>query len=228
MFSEKAFQIAFVVSLCTHGVILFQNPHFNLGILPKQNKKTVLEVSYLKGARLAREYPKVALPKNDPYIDLSAKVITTKMNPAPFIDKENIFKPNNQAAARSNLFTKPVFGKPDIIAVRKKISLPPVNLEKINNPSYISYYQIVREKIRRAAYQNYTRSEVGDVYLSFLILAQGSLKTVRLVEEKSSPSPYLREIALRSIKEASPFPNFPKELDYPELSFNVVISFEIE
>ncbi len=205
-----------------------QNPNFSLGIMPKQNKKSMLEVSYVKSARPAKEYPKVTLPKNDPYIDLSAKVITTKMNPAPFVDKEKLFKTPTEAITRSNLFTKPALGKPDIIAVRKKISLPPVNLEKINNPSYISYYQIVREKIRRAAYQNYSRSEVGDVYLSFLILEGGSLKTVRLVEEKSSPSPYLREIALRSIKEASPFPNFPKELDYPQLSFNVVISFEIE
>jgi TonB family protein len=66
------------------------------------------------------------------------------------------------------------------------------------------------------------------VYLSFIISTEGYLREVRLVEEKSSFSPYLREIALRSIKEASPFPDFPKELDYPQLTFNVVISFEIE
>ena len=42
-----------------------------------------------------------------------------------------------------------------------------------------------------------------------------------------SGNPYLRDIALRSIK-ASSFPNFPKELDYLQLTFNVVISFEIE
>jgi len=32
---------------------------------------------------------------------------------------------------------------------------------------------------------------------------------------------------LRSIKDANPFPPFPKDLNYPELTFNVVISFEV-
>ena len=139
-----------------------------------------------------------------------------------------VIRKSREIISQKYAFTKPAFVKPDIIAVKKKITLPPIDLDKINNPSYISYYQIVREKIRRAAYQNYTRAEVGEAYLSFLISSDGSLKAMHLIEEKSSPSVYLKEISLRSIKEASPFPNFPKELDYPQLSFNVVISFEIE
>jgi len=87
---------------------------------------------------------------------------------------------------------------------------------------------MVREKIRRAAYQNYSRIDTGEVFLSFIISNDGYVRDTNLVEEKSSTNFYLREIALRSIKEASPFPNFPKELDYPQLSFNVVISFEVE
>ena len=106
--------------------------------------------------------------------------------------------------------------------------MPPVDLDKINNPSYVSYYQIVREKIRRAAYQNYTHTDTGEVYVTFVISNDGYLKASRLVEEKTTAAAYLHDIALKSVKEASPFPNFPKELDYPELSFNVVISFEIE
>jgi len=43
-----------------------------------------------------------------------------------------------------------------------------------------------------------------------------------VVEGKSAASPYLKEIALKSVRDASPFPNFPKELDYEKLSFNVV------
>jgi len=35
-------------------------------------------------------------------------------------------------------------------------------------------------------------------------------------------------VAEKSIFDASPFPAFPKDLDYPELSFNVIISFQIE
>jgi TonB family protein len=128
---------------------------------------------------------------------------------------------------REALITKPAISKPDIISVKKRISLPPVDLDKINNPSYVSYYQIVREKIRRAAYQNYTRTEEGEVYLSFVITNDGYIKEIRVVEERSSSNPYLLGVSVKSIKNAAPFPNFPKELDYQQLSFNVVISYEI-
>jgi TonB family protein len=103
-----------------------------------------------------------------------------------------------------------------------------MDLDKINNPSYIGYYQIVREKIKRSAYQNYTGTEIGEVTVSFIVSSDGYLRDLRLVEEKSSSTEYLRETALRSIKDASPFPEFPKELDYPQLSFNLAITFEIE
>jgi len=66
------------------------------------------------------------------------------------------------------------------------------------------------------------------VYLSFVISRDGSLEEARMVQERSSPNTYLQDTALKSIKEASPFPAFPKELEYPRLSFNVVISFEVE
>ena len=228
MFSDKAFTITLALSVITHGIILFQNPNLNLSIFPKDKKEPVLEVSYVKSPQETKEYSKTTLSKKEPFLRLSSKITANKTNPPPFIDRESIFKKNREIISQKYVFTKPAFAKPDIIAVKKKITLPPIDLDKINNPSYISYYQIVREKIRRAAYQNYTRAEVGEAYLSFLIFSDGSLKAVQLIEEKSSPSTYLKEIALRSIKEASPFPNFPKELDYPQLSFNVVISFEIE
>ena len=125
-------------------------------------------------------------------------------------------------------FAKPSAARLDILAIKKKITLPPIEMNKINNPSYISYYQIVREKIKRAAYQNYTCRETGEITISFVISSDGILKDLRLLEERSSASEYLREIALRSVKDASPFPNFPKELDYPRLSFNLAITFEIE
>ncbi|MCX5713606.1 MAG: energy transducer TonB [Candidatus Omnitrophica bacterium] len=128
---------------------------------------------------------------------------------------------------REPVMLKPTVSKPDIIAVKKKITLPPIDLDKINNPSYVSYYQIVREKIRRTAYQNYTRTEQGEVFLSFVISSDGYIKEIRVVEDKSSSNPYLLETSVKSIKGAAPFPNFPKELDYQQLSFNVVISYEV-
>lgn len=112
-------------------------------------------------------------------------------------------------------------------ALKKRITLPPVKSEKMKNPVYNSYYQIVREKIRNRAYNHYSRFETGDVYLTFVVTSDGRLREVKLIEEKSRAGGYLKEIALRSIRDSSPFSAFPSSLQFPELSFNVVISFEV-
>jgi len=226
MFSDRLFKIAFVVSSLVHALILAQSP--NLKFLPSAKKEGTVQVRYIKAPKRPAEEKKVSLTKTEAFLKLSSKITADKRMPPPFIDAQGVFNKKTQGALLKPDFQKPAFVRPDITALKKKISMPAIGLDKINNPSYISYYQIVREKIRRAAYQNYSRSETGEVYLSFIISSDGYLKDTRLSEERSSSSPYLRGIALRSVKDASPFPNFPKELDYPQLSFNIVISFEIE
>ncbi|MBM3246395.1 MAG: TonB family protein [Candidatus Omnitrophica bacterium] len=229
MYSEKVFQITLLVSAITHGVILFQNGVLNLA--PNQKKENKIELSYIiKEPEKKLEPIKAATPapKREPFLKLAPNVTAEKRTPPPFVDNQDFFKKLAGNIPPKPAVIKPDFAKPDIIAIKKKITLPPIASEKINNPSYMNYYQLVREKIKRCAYQNYSRSEEGEAYLSFIISDDGLLRETRLSEEKSSPSPYLRRIALESVKDASPFPNFPKELDYPQLSFNVIISFEIE
>ncbi len=152
--------------------------------------------------------------------------IAEKRNQLLSIDKQA--SKSRENALKGPLLTKSYLKKPEIVSVKKKISFLSVDKEKTHNPTYTSYYQVVREKIKHAAYQGYTRTEMGEVYLSFVISSDGDLKQMRIVDEKSSFSPYLRDIALKSVKHAGPFPKFPKELDYPQLSFNVIVSFEIE
>lgn len=230
MFSDNLFQAALVISLIFHGIILLQNPNFNL--IPKGDKTEKLEISYVNNAKQKIEIErsrKSQNPKQEPFFKIPQVITASKKTPPPFIDKQELFnKINVKNISSQASFIKPALAKPDIIAVKKKITLPAVNINKSANPSYMSYYQLVREKIRRAAYQNYTRTEMGEVYLSFSVSNDGYMREIRIVEEKSSPNPYLKETALKSVKDASPFPNFPKELDYPQLSFNVIVSFEVE
>jgi len=227
MFSDRVFRITFFISLLTHGMLLGRNPGLN--ILPQLTKKEQqVELIYVKPKEELRSTQKIQNRRREALLKLPQRITADKRIPPPFIDRESIFKANKAITAHDPVFAKPVLIRPDIIAIKKKITLPALDMNNINDSSYISYYQIVREKIKRAAYQNYTRTETGEIYLSFLISSDGYLRDVRFVAEKSSPSPYLKDIATRSIKNASPFPNFPKELDYQTLSFNVVISFEIE
>ncbi|MGA2774801.1 MAG: energy transducer TonB [Candidatus Omnitrophota bacterium] len=233
MYLERLLIATLVISTAVHIAVLSQNTSFSLSPFFSK-KETKIEVTYLKPRVIKEKRPSLnirpVLPnKSEPFLKIPSKITVDNRVPPAYLDKEKFFnQEEKQFNLRDSALMKPALVKLDVISIRKKISLPPVDLDKINNPSYISYYQIVREKIRRAAYQNYIHADTGEVYITFVISNDGYLRESRLVAEKSTAAGYLREIALKSVKDASPFPNFPKELDYRELSFNVVISFEIE
>ncbi|MDD5561307.1 MAG: hypothetical protein PHT50_04160 [Candidatus Omnitrophica bacterium] len=234
MHSNRLLVFAFTASILSHGVLLLQSPSMN-PFVPAP-KEQMIKVRYLKKEELkprpqAKQKPEKPLNKPDPFLRLDAKIVKSAMDksiPPPYIEREELSRGPKALSNKSPELAKPSFSSPDIIAIKKRITLPEIEMARIDNPSYISYYQIVREKIRRSAYQNYTHNETGEVYISFIISNQGFLKAVHLVEARTSASDYLKTIALRSVKDASPFPSFPKELDYPQLSFNIIISFEIE
>lgn len=229
MILNRNLQVGLILSLVVHGVVLSQGAALN--IFPGLHDKEEIKVSYVKNPQNLKSPPKYrpATGKREPFIKLPQNAQIVKQVPAPLANKDIFSTPAKQSIQRRDILSlKPTVAAPDVIAIKKKISLPPVGLDKINNPSYVSYYQIVREKIKRAAYQVHTKQETGEVYITFMISNDGYLKDVKLVEEKTQAATYLKAIALKSVKDASPFPNFPKDLDYPQLSFNVVISFEIE
>lgn len=94
------------------------------------------------------------------------------------------------------------------------------------NPAYMDYYRLVREKIRTNAYQNYNTRKKGEVTITFLVLKNGTLKAIKL-DPKSVRSKRLRNIALKSIRQSAPFPDFPRELKkYSHLKFNISIYFK--
>jgi hypothetical protein len=112
---------------------------------------------------------------------------------------------------------------------KKSISLINIPGETFKSPEYKSYYQIIREKIKREAYAHYKNLEEGEVFLSFILASDGSVKDLIVNNQKTTASPSLIDIANRSVKESSPFPGFPEKLKTnPQLSFNVIISFEFK
>jgi outer membrane biosynthesis protein TonB len=248
MISDRLLRFTLVVSLLAHGAIILPRANFNpFTPAPKVQE---IAVRYIKENPAVKSLPRNSpelgrqklMPGSEPFLKLDSKIGASNKIPPPYIEQENssggsrvlsngsesrAFLPNSLSQKPTGI-SKPTFMNSQVLAIKRKISLPAIEMAKINNPSYISYYQIVREKIRRSAYQNYTHNETGEVYASFIITNDGYIKDVRLAEEKTAANDYLKNIALRSIRDASPFPNFPKELDYPQLSFNIIISFEIE
>lgn len=227
MLSSRNFQLALIFSLIAHSALVIRYPALNILNLTK--KPEMIKISYMKNPPQLTEAQKKMSFKKTPHVKLPSQINSFEKKNLIFTGNKEILVPSSRPSLpKEQPAIKPTILRPDIMAIKKKITLPPVETGKLDNPTYVSYYQFVREKIRRAAYQNYSRSETGEIYIAFVISSSGVLKDVRLVEEKSSPKYYLKETALRSVRDASPFPAFPKDLDYPQLSFNVIISFEIE
>lgn len=226
MVLNNPFLTAIIISLLVHAFILFQHMNFNL--FGKKINDKQFEIVYVNPSREDKQSAKLvkrsSVKKNIPLkLSSRAELLNT-----PILVNREALKRTGEVLQRKPAFVKPPLDKPETSAFVKKIDFKVTDSDKTNNPLYLSYYQLIREKIRRAAYQNYNRDASGEVYLSFVISQEGGIKDVRIIDEKSSTNPYLKRIALESVQDASPFPNFPKELDYPQLSFNVVVSFELE
>ena len=111
--------------------------------------------------------------------------------------------------------------------VKKIISMPNIPGEVFKSPEHKDYYYIIREKIRRKVYSHFNKLEKGEVMLTFSLYKDGSLKELSVNNEKSFGSIYLRSIAAKSVREAAPFPPFPKALqENDKLTFTVTFKFE--
>ncbi len=92
---------------------------------------------------------------------------------------------------------------------------------------YISYYQLIREKIRRSLKSRY-RSYYGegDVGLIFTLSSNGTLISSTVDPSVSTHESALVNAAIQSLKDAAPFARFPKALTLPRMSFTVTVSFK--
>ena len=221
---QKVFYFALLTSALVHicGVIVLSIIY--LPELPKSLKK--VEVSYLK---------------------IKAKTVPQpSLNPSPAIKGEkistrsDIFEPKEKISSdlvkdiikysdKGNTYQKEPL-KVKLLDTKRTISVPVLKSEKITNPKYLSYTDKIRQKIKERAYGyvDHPDFESGEVYLAFVLLSNGSLKEVQIIEEKTKAENFLKTVGVRSIRESEPFPTFPKDLDYPELPFNIVVSFELK
>lgn len=215
------FRYAIIVSIALHSGLIIQFSFWHPKIIPATFPK--VEINYInvkfqaastpeaaKSQRMIKavhKHEKVLMP--DPKTDIPSVKDLSKLNGEKlFTDKKPLQLPEAQ--------------------MKHSVSIPVFKVEKINNPFYQNYYQSIRSVIRERAYANYSELGSGEVYLTFVILSDGRLKIVKLIPEKTTANDHLQKISLKSIQESNPFPPFPKDLTYPELTFNIVIAFELE
>lgn len=90
-----------------------------------------------------------------------------------------------------------------------------------NNPGYMSYYNAISGRLSRIGRKFYTVKESGEVRLVFLISKKGEV----LHAEATSESPALRDLALKIIHDASPFPAVPLEFQRDTVPFSISMQF---
>lgn len=220
LYSEDFLYMALIISLAVHlsiggGSLLVKDKSANLV------KKKKMEVLYKAPEKESQPKLKKDKPAEKP-VEHEKLSLRDSLSTAALV-KEHIEKP-----ASLKVYERvPEKVKSFNMAAKKTVSVPALQSEKINNPSYANYYSLVRARIKQRALFNYSEYYAGEVYLTFILTSDGNLKEVQIIEAKTTGGQYLRTIGLKSIKEATPFPPFPKELRYPELTFNVVISFQV-
>jgi len=213
---NRSVNISLLISMACHFVLIFYLPSNKL--LGPEDILKPLEVSYYKVPFAQRVTTKpTAIKRLDAQPAATKKIIkrTKKLIPP----KQNLKQESIIKKERTVIRHQPT-EKVEVIQQKQNSQLQ-------NQPSYINYFESVREKIKTIAKRNcpgYFRN--SEVLLNFVVLSNGRLKQAKILEDSTNAGNRLRNIAIRSIREASPFSSFPEDIDLPELEFKLVISFQ--
>lgn len=225
---KDIFILCVIISLLLHAAFLSLMP-YRAPLKSLMPKKRVIEIAYQ--GNLNQKQPlknqKDIEKKEEP--EQKEKKPIIRPLPKPNIVESFIKNQISKSKEALQVVKNPFVKKEEEPKVKKTVNLPDIPGEVFKSPDYKNYYHIVREKIRKLAYQNYKQLEEGEVAVTFRLDPQGKLLEAEINDNKSVKSTYLREIALRSVKNASPYPEFPPKLqNQKKLSFNVIISFELK
>ncbi len=204
---KSYFPLALVISLGVHIVIIGGLPHFPLSSFKKSPLKSP-ETKFIEVKKKEINPPKKIFSKiAPPYLDVKKELFST-------------------SETKNNSFRK-IKLKNDILLNPKELILTKTKQDLDSYPPYMNYYEKIRERIKKIAYENFNVNSSGKVFLNFTINNSGNLIAIYLDEKNSSAPQILKRIAKDSIEKSSPFPKFPKELEkFNTLTFNLSIQFK--
>jgi len=111
------------------------------------------------------------------------------------------------------------------IAVKKTAPPPRTMTLDTKKMSPETYYKYIRHRVLKTARENYPRSGIsGDVYIAFSLDSTGNLVGTPKILAAADSS--LKALAIKSVKDAAPFPAFPESISEPVETFNIVISYK--
>ena len=236
MFENKSFQLAVLISMLLHFAIFISAPY--VGVLPQKEHFEPIKVTYFKEKIKEKELPKKLvgqkpesqllppmLPEALPEVR-KEDMLNPPLEPQPLVKPEQVRKENPTVETIGPGRTRAVIqdkGKKFEAVVNEET-------DSGKKATYIGYYRLVREKIRYYADRNYIKegsASQGEVFLSFVVTSKGELIRIMIMDNRSARDLLLRDIAINSVRDASPFPVFPQGMNQYQITFNVIISFEL-
>lgn len=205
------FRSALVISIAVHMAIFLPLSGLNKQLV-KERKDMVIDYVTVK-EEVRKE---VIIKERPPVAVIRQQAVET---PKVEIEKQIKATPQNKQDALRNNLTGKSRENPRELAKKQA--------EVRKTQDYISYYQLIREKIRRNLKDNYHNYYAeGDVELIFVLNSDGTLASLEIENAKTTGSSALCSIATQSVKESAPFAPFPKPLRLPRMAFSLVISFQ--
>ncbi len=201
---------AFYASLAIHGILFTA-----LGAGIRGPQETTIEITYDKGASVSvpkEQAPppapvKAALPKAQKAVLREPKGVSVSPRRAQQNNPKKI-KKQSKGAVRSSgdLMLDPKKGK-----------------------VFSEYFNLVREAIRRSVAEKKREgaaSEGATVTVFFILQSDGSVVNAATLQSEPFDDRDARKYAVQCIREAAPFPAFPRALGIEKISFTVTVLFE--
>ena len=194
------FKGAVIISVLIHAIgigAFYRSPVLQENLEEKGKKDMTVDYVVIKEQKTdMRETPKIEIPKK---IEIKPPVKTPEEK-----------KPDKPKETKETV--------DDIALKQARIK---------DTKDYINYYQLMREKVRRRLKRNYVyRSREGEVSLNFVLDSGGNILSCSADQSRSASDRVLLETAKKSLRESSPFPPFPKDIDLPKMSFNLTVVFK--
>lgn len=218
---DRIFKYALIFSLIFHATLIIEWPFLGR-LFPRQDKYKSIEITYLKIREpqpqppKSESFPKTyeALPKlQQPTKMVSSEKPKGAQSAAPSQEKSKI-----SSETKKSEVSQPLIQREEgltSIDLKGQQTVPP------------SYAQAVRNKIKERL--NSAKPDLeGNVFVRFVIASDGELRELNIIDEKSTRNGLLRELVFESIKDAAPFPGFPREFASPEVTFTCQILFQVK
>jgi TonB family protein len=223
MKTDKVFMLAFGVSLAIHLSLLAVQV-VRLGWLTdwmrRKADRTALEVIY------EQEALKQELEQLKEQLVRARRDAVSSAAPGASQPHPTIRIPDRPSFAASQALLETA---PNRAAI---IDLTNLTDASRGDPVLLSYFSAIREQIQRAANEREwlttDLNQRGLVYVSFILTAEGRVRSATIVSQRSVQSEPLHETALKIINAAAPFPPFPPSLTEQSKTLVVPLEFLLE